>query len=268
MTAEKMIETIVDFFVSMGGKLLAAAVVMITGHFVIRYVIRLTGRLKGTDKIDKTVKSFLDNFIKFGLYCLLVISVISILGVPMASIVTVLASAGVAIGLALQGALGNFAGGIMIILFKPFSIGDYIDAGGASGTVSNISLFYTTLITLDNKKITIPNSTITGSNVVNYFSEGNRRVDITFTVAYGSDIDKVQRVILAAITAHPLVLGEPAPFVRLSKTLDSALEFSSRVWCRCEDYWTVFYDVTELITKTLTGEGIEIPFPQMDIHMR
>ena len=156
----------------------------------------------------------------------------------------------------------------MIILFKPFSIGDYVDAGGSSGTVSNISLFYTTLITLDNKKITIPNSTITGGNVVNYFSEGNRRVDIAFTVAYGSDIDKVRRVILAAIDAYPNALSEPAPFVRLNRTLDSSLEFSSRVWCKSEDYWTVLYDVTELIAKTLTEEGIEIPFPQMDIHMR
>jgi len=265
---EKLLETIVHFLVSIGGKILAAAVVLIVGHIVIKYVMKLIAKGKRTEKMDKTVKVFMDSFVKAALYCLLIISVIAILGIPMASIVAVLASAGLAIGLALQGALSNFAGGIMIILFKPFCIGDYVDAGGCSGTVDKISLFYTTLLSVDNKRITIPNSTITGGNVVNYSSEENRRVDLAFSVEYGSDVDKIKALMLEVIEKHPLVLKDPAPFVRISDHLDSAVEITTRSWCKSGDYWTVYFDITEQIDALFTENNIVVPFPQMDVHVK
>ncbi len=262
-----MWDKILSVVVPIAGKIVLAAVVLIVGHIIIKGIKKLLHNNKGLQKIDSTIRSFLLSFINAALYCILIISVIAILGIPMASIVAVLASAGLAIGLALQGALSNFAGGIMIILFKPFNVGDYISSGGNEGTVKGISLFYTTIVTLDGKKITIPNSSITSGTVTNFTSEGIRRVDIKIGVAYGTDVEAVKAAFMELLSSHPLALKSPAPFVRLSDHLDSALEFTLRAWCRQENYWDLYFDMVEGVNRVLKEKNIEIPFPQLDVHM-
>lgn len=263
-----IIEKIFSFLVTAGGKLVAAVLVLFVGHIIIKYFIKFISKNKLSAKVDITVKKFLDNFLKVALYCILIISVIAIIGIPMASIVAVLGSAGLAIGLALQGALSNIAGGIMLIIFKPFTVGNFVDAAGCSGVVDSIGLFYTVIMTLDNKRVTIPNSNITGSNVTNYSCEPNRRVDIVFSVEYGSDITKAKSVIMDVITANEKALKDPAPFVRISKHADSAVEITTRTWCRSADYWDVFFDITEGVNKAFTENDIVVPFPQVDVHVK
>jgi len=265
---EALIDKIIAFLVTAGGKIIAAILVLLVGHLVIKWVTKLIAKSKIRKHTDITVKKFMDNFVKTALYVILIISVIAILGIPMASIVAVLGSAGLAIGLALQGALSNIAGGIMLIVFKPFAIGDYVDAAGCSGTVDNIGLFYTVIKTVDNKRITIPNSNITGANITNYSCEDKRRVDIAFTVAYGTDISKAKNVILDVINANELALNDPEPFIRISNHLDSSIEITTRTWCNSADYWTVFFDITEGVNKAFAENNIEIPFPQMDVHVK
>jgi len=265
---ETIIDKIVSFLVTAGGRIIAAVLLILVGHLIIKYVTKLISKSKAGKYTDITVKKFMENFVKTALYCILVVSVIAILGIPMASIVAVLGSAGLAIGLALQGALGNIAGGIMLIIFKPFAIGDFVDAAGCSGVVDNIGLFYTVIKTGDNKRITIPNSNITGANITNYSCEDRRRVDVPFTVAYGTDINKAKSVILEVINHNEKALKEPEPFVRISKHLDSAIEITTRTWCSSADYWTVFFDITEGVNKAFVENNIEIPFPQMDVHVK
>ena len=190
-----------------------------------------------------------------------------ILGIPTTSFVTALASCGVAIGLALQGALGNLAGGIMILVFKPFRVGDYITTASSSGTVSNITIMYTMLKTPDNKVITIPNGTLTNSVIENYSASDERRVDLVFTTSYDCDIDKVKTVLLDAVKKHERILKNPEPFARLTKHGDSALEYTVRVWCKAADYWDVNFDLIETVKKDFDANGISIPYPQMDIHI-
>jgi len=263
-----IIEKIISFLVSVGGRIIAAILVLIVGHIIIKFISKAIAKSNFSKKSDVTVKKFMDNFLKIALYCILIVSVIAIIGIPMASIVAVLGSAGLAIGLALQGALGNIAGGIMLVLFKPFQIGDFVDASGCSGVVDGINLFYTVIKTVDNKRITIPNSNITGANITNYSCEDTRRVDIAFTVAYGSDMTKVKEIILDVIDKNELALKDPEPFVRISNHLDSAVEISTRTWCKSGDYWTVFFDITEGVNKAFGENDIEIPFPQMDVHVK
>ena len=265
---EAFIDKITSFLVTAGGKIIAALLLLIVGHLLIKWVTKLISKSKIGKHTDITIKKFMDNFVKVALYVVLIISVIAILGIPMASIVAVLGSAGLAIGLALQGALSNIAGGIMLILFKPFTIGDYVDAAGCSGTVDNIGLFYTVIKTVDNKRITIPNSNITGANVTNYSCEDQRRVDIAFTVAYGTDIAKAKKVILDVVNSNELALKDPEPFIRISNHLDSSIEITTRTWCNSADYWTVFFDITEGVNKAFAENNIEIPFPQMDVHVK
>jgi len=190
-----------------------------------------------------------------------------ILGVPVTSFITILASCGVAIGLALQGSLSNFAGGLMILFFKPFKVGDYIEAAGESGTVSEISVVYTVLLTPDNKKITIPNGTLTNSVIENYSSEATRRVDFTFNTGYECDIEKVKELILKIISEHPAALKEPEPFVRLSAHGESSLTYSARVWCNSEDYWNLYFDTIEAVKNAFDENKISIPYPQIDVHV-
>ena len=198
---------------------------------------------------------------------MLVVTVGGIMGVPMASVVAAIASAGVAIGLALQGALSNLAGGIMILLFRPFRLDDYIEAGDYAGTVTDVGIFYTVLRTPDNKVVTIPNGTIMSESVVNYSVMDTRRVEIVVSVAYGSDIEQVKQILLGVATAHELVLTDPAPFARLAEHGDSSLDFKLRVWVKSADYWTVHFDLLETVEGRLAEAGIEIPYNQLDVHI-
>ena len=264
---EQLVSKLVDFATTSGFKLLAVIVLVIVGLKAIKWLKKWIRTSPKLDKVDSSLRSFAVSFVSVVLYAILFITVLMILGVPATSFVAVLTTCAAAIGLALQGSLSNFAGGIMILLFKPFKVGDYIEAAGESGVVSEISVVYTELLTLDNKRITIPNGTLTNSVIENYSSEDLRRVDLTFNTAYDCDVENVKRVIGNVIENNPKALKNPEPFVRLSAHNDSALTYTVRIWCRNADYWDVNFDTIENVKKAFDENGIEIPYNQIDVHV-
>ncbi len=264
---EKFLEKLVDGCIDISAKLLLAVVILAIGSKIIKIVennLRKENKLK---HLDASVKGFLISFISITSKIVLFIAILHILGVPTASIITVFGSCAVAIGLALQGGLSNIAGGLMILIFKPFKVGDYIEVSGKEGTVKSITMFYTTITTFDNKLIQLPNGSLSNSNITNYTANKKRRVDIDISVSYSSDIDKVKKVINELISKNELVLKEENNYVKLSKPDDSALVFAVRVWTKTENYWDLYFDLMESIKKTLDKNKIEIPFPQMDVHI-
>ena len=264
---EEIMNYLVELATSAGLKLLAAIVLVVVGLKGIKWLRKWIRTSEKLNKIDNSLRSFMISFSSVVLYIVLFITVAVILGIPTTSFITMLASCGVAVGLALQGSLSNFAGGIMILLFKPFKVGDYIDAAGESGTVTEISVVYTELLTVDNKRIIIPNGTITNSVIENYSAENIRRVDFTFNTAYDSDIDKVKKIITEILESHPKALKNPECFVRLSAHNDSALTYTARVWCKTDDYWDVNFDVIGSVKKAFDENGIQIPYNQLDVHI-
>ena len=264
---EKFLEKLVDGCIDISAKLLLAVVILAIGSKIIKIVennLRKENKLK---HLDASVKGFLISFISITSKIVLFIAILHILGVPTASIITVFGSCAVAIGLALQGGLSNIAGSLMILIFKPFKVGDYIEVSGKEGTVKSITMFYTTITTFDNKLIQLPNGSLSNSNITNYTVNKKRRVDIDISVSYSSDIDKVKKVINELISKNELVLQEENNYVKLSKHDDSALVFAVRVWTKTENYWDLYFDLMESIKKTLDKNKIEIPFPQMDVHI-
>ena len=265
---EKLWHILLEYATSIGLKLLFALALLVIGLKIIKKVKKWIQNTEKLERIDDGVRTFAVSFTGIVLYIVLFISIAMILGVPTTSFITLLASSGVAIGLAMQGALSNFAGGLMLLLFKPFKVGDFVEAGDKSGTVQEITVVYTVLVTPDNKRVTIPNGTLTNSEIINYSAEPTRRVDLTFTTAYTCDIEITKDVLLQVANAHPLVLTEPdAPVARLQTQGDSALIYTLRVWCKSEDYWTVYFDLNETVKRTFDEKGILIPFPQMDVHI-
>lgn len=264
---EKFLEKLVDGCIDISAKLLLAVVILAIGSKIIKIVennLRKENKLK---HLEASVKGFLISFISITSKIVLFIAILHILGVPTASIITVFGSCAVAIGLALQGGLSNIAGSLMILIFKPFKVGDYIEVSGKEGTVKSITMFYTTITTFDNKLIQLPNGSLSNSNITNYTANKKRRVDIDISVSYSSDIDKVKKVINELISKNELVLKEENNYVKLSKPDDSALVFAVRVWTKTENYWDLYFDLMESIKKTLDKNKIEIPFPQMDVHI-
>ena len=256
-----------EFLTSWGIKLLAAILVLVVGIKLVKVLIKFIRTSDKLNKVDDSLRSFLSSFSSIVLYFVLIIVVASILGIPATSFITILASCGVAVGLALQGSLSNFAGGIMILLFKPFKVGDFIEASGECGTVVEISVVYTVILTTDNKRITIPNGSLTNSVIENYSAEELRRVDMTFSTGYNCDIETTKKVISDVIAAHPLALKDPAPFVRLSAHGESALTYTVRVWCKSENYWDVNFDIMEGVKEAFDKNGNTIPYPQVDVHV-
>ena len=242
-------------------KVLMALAVLIIGLLIIKVFVNTTKKVLSKREVDITLQKFLLNLLNWVLKILLFITVVAKLGIETTSFAAILASAGLAIGLALQGSLANFAGGILIIIFKPIKIGDFIEAQGVSGSVKEIEIFTTKLNTTDNKEIIIPNGALSNGNIVNYSTEATRRVDFTFGVGYDSDIKKTKEVISRVINSHPLVLKEPAPAVNLSELADSSINFFTRGWVKKEDYWTVKFDVMEQTKEALDAAGIDIPYP-------
>lgn len=264
---EQLVSKFIEFATTSGFKLVAVIVLVIVGLKGIKWLkkwIRTSPRL---DKVDSSLRSFAVSFVSVLLYAILFVTVLMILGVPATSFVAVLTTCAAAIGLALQGSLSNFAGGIMILLFKPFKVGDYVEAAGESGTVSEISVVYTELLTYDNKRITIPNGTLTNSVIKNYTSEKLRRVDLTFDTSYKCDVETVKSVISKVIENNPKALKTPEPFVRLSAHNESALTYTVRIWCKTADYWDVNFDTIENVKKAFDENGIEIPYNQLDVHI-
>ena len=248
-----------DVFIEACVKIILALLVWLVGKFIINKLLRIMDNMKALQKQEETLRLFLRNAAKIVLFVVLVVSIIGILGIPMASIIAVLASAGLAVGMGLQGSLGNLAGGIMLMVFRPFKVGDFIEAAGCAGTVKEINMFYTKLNTGDNKAISIPNGALMNANVTNMSSEELRRVDLTFGCAKGEDVVKVQQVMLDVMAANDLVLKTPEPFARLSGGTNESMEFTTRAWCKSEDYWTVYFDLTQAITEALGRAGVHAP---------
>lgn len=263
---EQVIQQIITFCVDAGKSILLAAVIFIAGRFLISVINRLVAQMMERRKIDATIQSFLRSFINILLTILLLISVVSALGVNTTSFAALLASAGVAVGMALSGNLQNLAGGLIILLFKPYKVGDYVDAQGVSGTVKEIQIFHTVLVTPDNKIIYVPNGSLSSGSVTNYSLSQLRRVDWTVGVEYGTEIEKVRQTVLDLIKEDGRILTEPAPFIALSALADSSVNITIRVWVKNEDYWGVFFDMNQNIYEVFNREGISFPFPQVTVH--
>ncbi len=262
------LESLGGFLATSGIKLVTSLVLLVVCWKLIGFLINLLQKNRQFSKIDDGAKGFLLSCISIILRVILVLTVAANLGVPMTNVVALVGSCGLAIGLALQGSLANFAGGLMILVFRPFRVGDYIESSGKEGRVKSISILYTTLSTADNKDIIIPNGTLTNAVITNFTAEEVRRVDLEFSVAYDTDIERVKKVLLVLADQHDLVLKDPAPFARLTRQGDSALVFTLRAWCNKNDYWSVYLDLMEQVKEAFDKLEIQIPFPQMDVHMK
>ncbi len=261
-----MYEVYWDLIVSAGARLLSAVAVLVIGFPVIGWITRVfQGRLESAD-IDESLLGFLTSMARIMLQILLVISAISLLGVEMTSFIAVLGAASFAVGLALQGSLANFAGGVLLMLFKPFQTGDYIEVAGHAGTVHEVQVFQTILNTPDNRRVIIPNGQVSNSATVNYSANPTRRLDLRFGVGYDDDIDEVRTILAKMAVEHELILDEPAPQVLLAEHGDSAVVFALRAWCAGGDIWSIQWDLLEKAKREFDRAGINIPYPQMDVH--
>jgi small conductance mechanosensitive channel len=258
------IQMIIDYL----PKVLLAIVVLIVGFKLSNFVGKIIAKQLNKKKVEATIGKFLVKLSTISLKVLVFISVISILGVETTSFVAVLAAAGFAVGLALQGNLSNFSGGVLIVLFKPFKVGDLIEAQGFTGKVDHIDIFHTVLKTPDNKTIILPNGPLSNDPITNYTTEGKRRVDLTIGIGYDDDLKKAQKVITEVIAKQKNVLKNPAPLVRVKELADSSVNFTVRGWCKTADYWDVYFDLTEKIKLALDKNKINIPYPQMDVHVK
>ncbi|GGH44328.1 mechanosensitive ion channel protein [Mangrovimonas yunxiaonensis] len=266
---EKWAERGIAFASEYGIKILGAIAIWLIGAWLIKRILGTTKVIMQKRAFDESLEKFLINLLGWLLKILLVLAILAKLGVETTSFAAILAAAGLAVGMALQGSLSNFAGGVLIMIFKPIKIGDLIEAQGEIGVVKEIEIFTTKLTGLSNKEIIIPNGALSNGNIVNYSTEGTRRVDLVFGVGYDSDIKKTKDVLMNVLTSHPKVLKDPAPAVTVLELADSSINFATRPWCKTEDYWTVYFDVTENVKEALDAAGIEIPYPhQVEIQKK
>jgi small conductance mechanosensitive channel len=261
METQQWIDKGFDLITNFGPKLIGAILIWLIGNWVIKALIKGIRRAMEKSNYDESLKKFLLNLINWAFKIVLIIVVLGAVGVETTSFAAILAAAGLAIGLALQGSLSNFAGGVLIMIFKPFKIGDLIEAQGEIGVVKQIEIFTTKLTGLSNKEIIIPNGAISNGNIVNYSTEGTRRVDLVIGVSYDADIKQTKEVLMNVLTSHPKVLTEPAPTVNVLELADSSVNFAVRPWSKVEDYWEVYFDVTQNTKLELDKAGIEIPYP-------
>lgn len=264
----QLVDKLLEGALVVGLKIVAALVIYYLGRWVVRRVMKLMDKVYEKKSVEKSLRSFLSGVVKVLLYVVIVLIIIQVLGINTTSLVAMIASAGLAIGMALSGTLQNFAGGVMILLLRPYRIGDYIDAQGEEGTVTKIGLFSTEIVTVDNRIIYIPNSTISTSVIDNYSTSEMRRVDWTVSVEYGSDPEKVRQVLVDMLKSDSRVAADPAPVVFLVNLADSSVQFSARAWCKNGDYWGLKFDIQERIYVELPKNGINFPFPQLDVNLK
>ena len=267
MDFEKIYTQIAELGAKYGLKLIGAIIVLIIGLWVIKAIMRGLRKLMDKKKTDESLKPFLLSMTDILLKTLLFISVLGMLGIQMTSFIAILGAAGLAIGMALSGTLQNFAGGVMILLFKPYKVGDVIEAQGYTGAVKEIQIFNTILTTPDNKTIIIPNGQLSNSSLTNYTKEDKRRVDWTFGIGYGDDLDKAKSILKDLAEQDERIFKDPEVFIALAEMADSSVNLVMRAWCKTEDYWGVFFDMNEKVYKAFTEQGINIPYPQMDVHL-
>ena len=256
------------YLIPLGLKILAAIVVLLLGRWIIKLIKKWMANGLMSRHGDATLHSFLSNLISVVLYFFLIMAIVGILGINTSSLVALLASAGLAVGMSLGGTLQNFAGGVLLIMFRPFKVGDFIAAQGVEGKVNEIQIFNTHLLTVDNKEVILPNGPLATGVLTNYSKQGTRRVDWVFSIAYGDDYDKAKTVLRGLCDADTRILKEPEPFIQLAKLNDSSVDITVRAWVDAADYWAVFFNMNELVYKAFAKEGLNIPFPQMDVHMK
>ncbi len=262
----ELIQQLIELGVQAGKSILVALLIFVVGRFLVKLINKLVAQMMERRKVEPTIASFVKSFVNILLMVLLVITVVSALGVNTTSFAALLASAGVAVGMALSGNLQNLAGGILLLLFKPYKVGDYISAQGVEGVVKAIQIFHTILTTVDNKEIFVPNGALSSGSVVNFSKNELRRVDQTVTVEYGTDVEAVRQAVLDIAKADPRVLTDPAPFVALSALADSSVNFTVRFWVKSADYWGVFFDTNRKVYEEFNRRGIQFPFPQIQVH--
>lgn len=268
MEIQKYTEMAGDLVLEYGLKVLLAIVVLLVGLWVIKRITEGMTKLMVKKNVDPSLTPFLRSMAGIVLKVMLVISVVSMLGVETTSFIAILGAAGLAIGLALSGTLQNFAGGVMILILKPFKVGDFIDAQGHTGTVYEIQIFHTIMKTPDNKTVIIPNGGLSTGSLVNYSTEPTRRVDLSFGIGYTDDIDKAKSILMRLLEEDERVLKDPAPAVAVAELADSSVNFNVRPWVNAGDYWGVYLDMQEKVKKAFDDEGVSIPFPQMDVHVQ
>ncbi|MBW2215736.1 MAG: mechanosensitive ion channel [Deltaproteobacteria bacterium] len=264
---ENLIAKIWELLTIYGLKVIAAIVVFIVGRWIAKGLTGLTEKIMNKRKVDTTIVSFVANMTYIALLVFVVLAALGQLGIQTTSFIAVIGAAGLAIGLALQGSLSNFAAGFLMIIFRPFKVGDYIEGAGVAGTVETIHIFTTQLLTPDNKTVIIPNASLTAGNITNYSAKGTRRVDFVFGIGYGDDIDKAKKIMADILAKDERIFKDPAPKIALVELADSSVNFVARPWVKSDDYWDVYFDTTENIKKSFDAEGISIPFPQHDVHV-
>lgn len=263
---EQLLSKLLDWGIEVGKDLLGAIIIYIVGRFIIKQVGRLLARILEKRKLEISVQTFLRSLVSILLNLILAFAIVSRLGVETTSFAALLASAGVAIGMALSGNLSNFAGGLIILVFKPFKVGDYIEGQNANGTVREIQIFHTILTTVDNKVIYVPNGALSSNAITNYSKQETRRAEWVFGVEYGEDFEKVKAVLQRIIGADPRILKDPAPMIALGALSASSVDIKVRAWAKTADYWDVYFDMNKIVYDTFNKEGIGFPFPQLTVH--
>ncbi|MBN2668797.1 MAG: mechanosensitive ion channel [Bacteroidales bacterium] len=264
----KYLEIILNYVIKYGIQILGATIVLIIGLWIIKKFTKAIRIIMDKRDIDSSLKPFFISLLNISLKALLVISVMGMVGIEMTSFIAILGAASLAVGMALSGTLQNFAGGVMILIFKPFKVGDFIDAQGHMGVVKEIQIFNTILTTPDNKTIIIPNGGLSTGSMTNFSTQDSRRVDFVFGIAYGDDLEKAKSIIKTIANNDERIFKDPEPFVRMSELADSSVNITCRFWTLPENYWDVYFDTMESVYQQFTQKGINIPFPQMDVHIK
>lgn len=263
----EIINKLIAGSIDIGGRILGALIIFIIGKLLVNWVNKLFAKMLNKRKVEPSIQSFLKSIVNITLLVLLFLAVIGKLGIELTSFAALLASAGVAIGMALSGNLSNFAGGVIILVFRPYKVGDYIEAStGASGTVTDIQIFHTVLTTPDNKVIFAPNGAMSGAVVTNYSRKDVRRVDFSFGVEYGTDFKQAQAILMEVINKDSRILKDPVPFVEVGALAESSVNITVRVWVKAADYWDVNFDMNKNVYATFNERGISFPFPQLTVH--
>lgn len=267
MELQGLILTLQEWLAAFGLKVIAALLILFIGIRVAKFFRKLVEKMMNRGKIDSTLVSFAGNAVYISIIALVTVVALGQVGIETASFIALVGSAGIAVGLALQGSLSNLAAGVMLIIFRPFKVGDYIEGAGVAGSVREIEIFTTILMSPDNKKIIVPNGKLFGDNIINYSSEPERRIDLVFGVGYGDDLQKVKQIIGDVLSQDERILSDPAPSIGVLELADNSVNFAVRPWVKTADYWPVYFDLQERMKKRFDAEGINIPFPQRDIHV-
>lgn len=264
---EDIIPKVQDLLATFGIKVLMALLILVIGRWVAKFLRDLTAKIMAKTGTDATLVKFVGSLVYFALLAFVVLAALAQLGIQTTSFIAVIGAAGLAVGLALQGSLANFAAGVLMLIFRPFKVGDYIEGAGVAGVVEEIHIFHTLLGTLDNKAIIVPNAKLTGDNITNYTMKENRRVDLVFSVSYGEDIEKVKHVVAGVLGSDARVLKDPPPTIAVLGIDIGTVNFAVRPWVRTEDYWDVFFSTNENMKKRFDAEGIHTPVPRRDVHL-